>query len=430
MARGLWQVRRRWVGQRIGPRPTVPDSSRLGALEQWYAVQPIPRVCGVALEWSTSQPWPELRAALQQVVARHAERLARTLTWGGDDGHYRFAPLQGPMEDCLQVYPAGADLFSVAEHALHTAFSPGTPLFRACATSDGRGLVLVFHHVIADGQGAVNVARDLARALAGANLRPAQAPPALEAVADMRPSVRQVAQQLRAAARPQGFFAGPAHMDASLQTRIFPLVLAAPLAHQLRARARIHGASVHAALCMAALRATRVIGAGSQPLLLSSPISLRARIAHDLTDMGVYIDNYESVHVRPTPDRFWAVAAEYRGQLRQAVQHAPAAISLLNWVRDLRGLANERTRERPNGRTATVEVSNLGVQPWEADTDALWFLQGNHYHGPLLNLSVVTAADLGAIRICLSVPDPLVTPAQVCAYLAELLHTIQWAARS
>src|SRR5690606_28166429 len=141
---------------------------------------------------------------------------------------------------------------------------------------------------------------------------------------------------------------------------------------------------------------------------LLSPISLRGLARPNPTDMGVYLCGLESDPALALEQSLWRFAEAYAGQLKNALPEAYQRLGLLRFVGDLRKRAQD-LEGRANARTATLEVSNLGAVDGLGDT-RFWFIQGNHYHGPLFNLSVATCAQRGVLRGTLATPAPGVAP--------------------
>jgi len=85
----------------------------------------------------------------------------------------------------------------------------------------------------------------------------------------------------------------------------------------------------------------------------------------------------------------------------------------------------ERARElekQQHGRTAALEVSNVGRILDVPHGTAIWLSQGAHYHAPLLVLTVLESA--GVVRACLSTPYPLVEAEQASRFIQALTERL------
>lgn len=400
----------------------------MGVLERWYAVQPVPRVCAVILGWEQPCSEQALRAALSRVSQRHHARLQVTLA--GSTRAPLFAPIAKGPGDGAPYTRLTTDVWPVCGDWLAYPFEPGAALWQAAHSADGRQLLLVFHHAVADGHAAVTVADEVARALAHAldEAPPPTPPQPVERLVDTRltlSALREVWQSHREGRA--SWFYGSSDGCGPLTTTVVRRKLGTAELAALRCRAREQGCTVHCALSVAALWACARLDGGGHPLRLTSPISLRQRAKPAPTGMGVYIGALTSDHRLSPNERFWALARAYRGRLGAAPAHAAAMLGLLARAGDLQELALRSARMAPNARTASVEVSNLGLRRLHESVSQLWFTQGNHYHGPLLNLSVVSASSEGSMALCLAIPSPLLSDVQADAYMDHLMRILEGA---
>jgi hypothetical protein len=408
----------RLAGVRVGFRaPRSWPAERLGLLERWYAAQPVPRVAGCIIELDAPLGDGAVLTALEQLRRRHPAALDVTLAAG------KFRPCVSPM---LPVaHATSADVWTLAEADLLQPFPEGGRLWRVSVASELRALVVTFHHVIADGLSVCVFVREFLSALRGERLSPEPEPRLpLEARADVRPSLRRLVAEASAGKAPS-FFAGPEELGVAFRTRLRRLELSAPLVQALAARARSEGATVHAALCAAGLAAVAIVHDGL-PLnaRLVSPISLRARLSPVPEGMGNFIGGLDTDHRLVSGEPFWSFAARYTKQLRDAATTLDEQAGLLRFAGDLTAFAKKIAASHPNGRTATFEVSNDGRVEGIAGAK-VWFLQGNHYHGPLYNLTVGTCASTNVLRATLAVPEPLVADADAGRFLQALKSNLE-----
>jgi hypothetical protein len=391
-------------------RKYSPSAQCLGLLQRWYVVQPTQRIVASVLELATPVDDQPLEQALRQLCARHPSALGvceqRTAT------RLRLRPLTAadplPWSDASNeaVWPLTATL-------LHRQFKVGAPLFRIAVTHDRRCVVSVFDHAIADGVSAVLFARELACLLAGQTLSPAidDALP-LDARLDLRPSIGALLRSLRSG---RDIVRAPetSNIATPLCTRLMPLLVERASVDALLAQAREHGVTLHAVLASAALLAAfEVLNADGKMLRLHTPISLRARCSPRPVGMGVFIAGIDTDLALSVRDEAWSIAQRCMQDLTRKTPDAHRAVGLLAFAGELTALARSYEAQA-HGRTATVEVSNLGVVRGVPSGASIWMTQGAHYHAALFVLSVTTNDNDGALRCCLSFPDPLID--QACA---------------
>jgi hypothetical protein len=183
-----------------------------------------------------------------------------------------------------------------------------------------------------------------------------------------------------------------------------------------------------AVLCMAALVAVAASHEGF-PLRaqLLSPVSLRAQASPVPAGFGAFICAHETLHHLLASDSFWRAAEAYGLELRGVLPAAHERVGLLRFAGDLAARAAKMTNV-PNARTGTLEVSNLGRLDG-LDGTPVWFIQGNHYHGPLFNLTVGTCALTGVLRATLSVAEPVVAAATASAFVQDTARALEHVAR-
>jgi hypothetical protein len=411
---------------RIGRRPASWSSARLDVLERWYAAQPVARVAGAVLELDAPLDHAALRGALTRLRERHAHALNVTLSVRAKE--YGFVPCE---REPLPLETEASDPWTVAEQELGAAFPAGAPLWRVRVTGEGKTLVAVFHHVVADGVSTSVFARELLASLRGEALPGLPAPRLpLEACLDVRPSVgvlaREAARDFRGAS--PSYFRGPRAELGPRRTRLYPFELPEALVQTLAVRARAEGTTVHAALCGAGLVAAAAASDGF-PLnaRVTSPISLRARMSPAPAGMGVFICAHDSDQRADVDTPFWRQAEVYGRELARALPEAYERVGLLRFAGDLSAYATRLSTDNPNARTGTLEVSNLG-RVNGLNGARVWFIQGNHYHGPLFNLTVGTSAETGVLRATLAVAEPVVAERAARAFVRDTRRALEIAA--
>ncbi|HET8933845.1 MAG TPA: hypothetical protein VFN67_10410, partial [Polyangiales bacterium] len=248
-------------------------------------------------------------------------------------------------------------------------------------------------------------AQRLARPDLSAPLPDAEAHLPLDARLDLRPSAAQLVRALRVPPAPVPPLTTRA-ISAPLRTHLARHEIKSMDTERLRARAHREGVSLHAAISSCALlAAAQALDVEHGRLRLHTPISLRARCRPEPRGFGVFIAGVDADLDVTTSSDPWHVAHQYAEQLSRHKPDAPGQLGLLALGGDLRERAEKLERQH-HGRTATLEVSNVGRVLDVPDGTIIWLTQGAHYHAPLFVLTLVESA--GVVRACLSVPHPLV----------------------
>jgi hypothetical protein len=420
--RGLDVIDQVPVGRRYDPR-----REPLGLLQRWYASQPTQRIIVAVLELAQSAEEPALESAIRALCAHQPHALGLCLVRSADELSLR--PLT--PNDALPLYVAPnatTDSWALAEQLVHVPFQPGSPLFRVARADRGKRLVCAFDHIVFDGISAARFACALARALAGS--QPTAADPdahlPLDARLDLRPSAAQIVRALRP--RPAPILPLVAREPGPLSTRIVHFQVDSIDTERVRARAHQAGVSLHAALSACALLAAgAALSIEHGGLRLHTPISLRARCRPEPRGFGVFIAGVDTdLDITPATDA-WALARQYSDALAHDKPTAPGQLGLLALAGDLRQRARE-LESQSQGRTAALEVSNVGRVLDVPQGTAIWLTQGAHYHSPMLVLTVLESA--GVVRACLSTPFPLVHPEQASRFTQAFLNQLARASRS
>jgi hypothetical protein len=404
----------RWpIGRRFDPR-----AGELGWLQRWYAAQPAPRVVLGVLELDAAISRASLERALRALCARHPDALgvceART------PSRLQVRPLRAA--DGLPWFEGSRERWELAAQMTHVAFAAGAPLFRVAIDGAQRHVLCAFDHLIADGVSVALLTCELARLLAGERLPSGEEAPLLplDARLELRPALVDVARAL--SARRDGFLTAPrVHPPiGTLHTRILPLQLERSRVERLRERSREHHVTVHAGLSAAALMAAlETLDQPTGILRLSTPISLRDQCRPSPSGTGVYIAGIHGDFEVAASDEPWELARRCHDDLRRKKPRAPHEIGMLALAGDLTALARKYDG-RAHGRTATLEVSNVGIVRDVRAGTKLWVAQGAHYHNALFVLTVATSDGDGALRICFSFPEPLIQLERATRFLEAL----------
>jgi hypothetical protein len=422
-------------------RRFVQSRGELGLMQRWYASQPTQRIVISVLELHAPVARDLVELAVRGLCARHPSALGvcversrtrlhvRPLTaadavpWfdSADRDSWALAGADAAPSGDRDLWALAAadaapsddrDLWALAVAMLHFRFSTGAPLFRVALSSDGRHVVTAFDHLIADGVSAAIFAAELGSFLAGDALLPAAADAALplDARLDLRPSIGVLARAFRGAAdkaivlTPNPASAG----SQGLNTQIIARAFSRDLVDSLVGAAHRHAVTLHAVMSSAALHAaSEVLDADRGTLRLTTPVSLRDQCRPKPDGIGVFIASIDTDLNVSMSDDPWVIARRCRAAILRDRPNAHRTLGLLAFAGDLEALAAKYER-KPHGRTATVEVSNVGRVIGVPHGAAVWLTQGAHYHAALFVLTVATSDSDGALRCCLSFPEPLI----------------------
>lgn len=249
----------------------------------------------------------------------------------------------------------------------------------------------------------------------------------LDARLDLRPTAAQLVRALRAQPAPVPALpsqAGPL----PLRTHISRCEIESMDVNRLRARAHREGVTLHAAISgCALLAAARALDVESRRLRLHTPISLRGRCRPEPRDFGVFIAGVDTDLDVTASTEPWQLARQYAEHLAQAKPDAPGQLGLLALAGDLRERA-QKLEQHHHGRTATLEVSNVGRVLDVPDGTKVWLTQGAHYHAPLFVLTLVESASV--VRACLSAPHPLIDNERSARFMQAFRAILAQASRN
>lgn len=252
-------------------------------------------------------------------------------------------PLRLAPEVPPEAWPAEAE----AEMA--EAFPSRGPLARAALLGDGDAttLLVTFHHALADGTSAFDLALDLLRVAGGTRVaaEPLPAPPLGEllgaprggGLATLREGLGAVATAL-APGKPR-FPPEAAAPPPERRTGILHRRLDADVTAALVERSRAEGTTVHGALAAAWLGALRDEAGQDGTYTLNSAVNVRPYLprAPPARSFGLYAAARNTFH-RVARDRpFWDLAREARASLAAAVQGPALAAYLARLERRVPG---------------------------------------------------------------------------------------------
>jgi hypothetical protein len=408
-----------------------------GLLQQWYAVQPTQRIIAAVIELEQAASEQQLKAALRKLCAQHPYALGVCVERSAERLSMR--PLAAHEDPPLRAPAPGHDTWSLAEDWLHEPFSAGAALFRVSAAERGKRLVCAFDHIMFDGISAGHFACALARALAGMQLAAADPDEhlPLDARADLRPSAAQLLRALREPPAPVPPMPSLQNAPISLRSHIARHEIVSTDTEQLRARARQKAVTLHAAISACALLAAAEVLDGEQraraaraepgSLRLHTPVSLRSRCRPQPRGFGVFIGSVDTdLNVAPHSDP-WLVARQYADALARDKPNALGKVGLFALAGDLRQRALKLEAQH-HGRTATLEVSNVGHVLDVPPGTNVWLTQGAHYRGPLFVLTLLESA--GVVRACLSTPYPLIDKIHTTQFMQAFAAQLAKARRS
>jgi hypothetical protein len=241
----------------------------------------------------------------------------------------------------------------------------------------------------------------------------------VDVATDIRPTFQNVALSklsLLGVALPRRFtwsmrhvWLGKRHNEAlELSSSIRFLQLTPEQTDDLVHACRSHSTSVHGALVSAATFALAAVLDKPRTFLCRHSVSLRPYCNDEAADrplLGARLCNIDSMHRMRPYTEFWAEAVATVNQLHGNAAAAPSKIGLLRYgAQSPSALAAELAERRPNGRTCTIGVANLGRLMFDRfygdwQLKGLYFSQTKTYDGPIFMISVATAAD----RLCASI---------------------------
>ncbi len=348
----------------------------------------------------------QLRLALARVRAGHPSLLQRQ----GADGWIEPLSLQEPPEFLLEVRAGCAeqDWIDVARAELGKMFSPEGPLARFVllrhASEDVADLVGVFHHWVSEGMSGMYVLRDTLRLLGdpAAEMSPTPMPPNM--VKLIPKSVRQDPRTrarvwreikalrlalLRKPAQDEKPVLSEQELALKRDVCLLPATLSVEQTAALLARCRVEGTSVHAAVCVAWLRAYAGMleDRKSWVRTVSSPVNVRNRLTELVPETcGGYLCIVEtSVDCAPARD-FWQAARDFKRRLTEGTADHRLFVQELTTSKIETSFPKSQLFDAFttyfSGAEYDFSITNLGQVDIPA---AVGPLTVEAFHGPLVN---------------------------------------------
>lgn len=281
----------------------------------------------------------QLQEVLDCVRARHRLLIPGTAE-NPASHHFPLRVLSDDREDAWK---------EIVKEELRTPFAEeGGPFarFTWLRSQDRSDLIGTFHHGVCDGFSGVYMLRDILQALGNPELQVSALPPpphlarlipeAVTANPHVQRQLRRNKMILRAMmlfgrlrarifpqprpAPAQGNASAPGELPPNQRMHILTQTLTASQTEELVRRCKAEGVTVHAAVCTAWLRAhaDTLPGSASRNRSVSSPVSLRNRLAQPVDETaGMFMSTVET-RLRCTPGRdFWEMAREFHARFRQ-----------------------------------------------------------------------------------------------------------------
>ena len=330
-------------------------------------------------------------------------------------------------------------------------------------------IILVVHHTMLDGVAggvllqeiAEKVVADAAQGGLPAVLAPTPCteplPPAVDEVVDLRPrlgsalfAVAQDALPVLRKLSPNGWLGPAAHTPAKQRFPVTAYGEVSPVTlSKLKHACKLHGVTMHGAFVAAAAAGCgatmRRLGAlhSETSVSVNSAVSLRPA-AQPASRLGTYVTTLGQLVNVQRPLDFWTEARR-----SNKIIHTPgareAAASLIGLLSYLPGswlaFFRRRVDAAPNGRTETVDISNLGVLRMPqtpagcpvACTGA-WFLNEKTGEGSvfMVNLMTLQHGDSAApvCRVTVTSPGPALSQQDTATFLEEFLTQLRVQAQS
>jgi hypothetical protein len=219
----------------------------------------------------------------------------------------------------------------------------------------------------------------------------------------------------------------------------------------LKAVCRTHGATINGALwasvVFALLRVYRrnleakkeaQTGAGDLDgsnayFSLVSPVDMRGTLNIPNSVFSPMVVGSEFEVMASGEADFWNLALEASAKIRAAVPIATITNGTVRWMpRPTVPWLFEREARAPNGRRHTLEISNLGMLPFEDRYGELqlrdvWFSRHTVRDGLLFNLTVVTPGPNRSMNIGITTTKELVLPGDTEILQSSVLEVLQHA---
>lgn len=372
---------KRFVHIRVLPRPY------LGLLERWYASQPQRRrVAGAFVGWkldlnATQRLVNEKQVQFKLLRCRIAAKANATPVWEEETTPAKTIPVESvegneSWELCM------AHLLSENPESIE-------PLVRIAVNERENYLIVRMDHVLTDGQGFARFMESLCESTSDFDAVE-ELPPVPESSINFDLSFAGLMKRLLGGVKPG--YVGPlieniAGNESLARTQVRGFVINPETMQSLHEKCRAKQTTITALMAaVAAHNLSMLAPNNNQPVTchLQIPVSLRG---NNKVFGGNFVAPFE-MNLMVNEVGVWSNAVEVRQQLCKELPTIQQGVGMLVLVKDFRAYQLEKQNKfaEKRGRTATIEVSNLGKR-----SSSCWFFaQANHYVGPLFALNLVT----------------------------------------
>eukprot|EP01114_Cavostelium_apophysatum_P016291 TRINITY_DN4597_c0_g1_i1.p1 TRINITY_DN4597_c0_g1~~TRINITY_DN4597_c0_g1_i1.p1 ORF type:complete len:488 (-),score=56.72 TRINITY_DN4597_c0_g1_i1:656-2119(-) len=447
----LWNWRpggRRFVeGGEIASKVNDPSAIRsLGVLERWYSANHDSGVGGnFSLVLQLEGTIPSLRS-LEEAVRKLMEANLALRVGVKDEYHLVDKPaylrrISSPKSPIVCIERTRDDTwkaiiarehetkFDVADEnaLLWKLFLVSSPKSRAFE------IIFRFQHVPIDGMAGINIVQDFLKIFeSGESLPSTDIPPPLDNVLDIRPKFGNILTELTCELFPildphrRSVYLGPPHIDMPISDRtsvISRVGISADETVAVRERAKQERTTFHAAVCAAAQFAlAKMVAEPEVKSLLVSAVNLRGLCATPMpNNAGVFICGPHEVHLLTKNTKFWELARECKDKLTANIERDYQQIGILGFYKNsLLNFFSKKKALKPNGRSGTINISNLGHVDFPERLlggcvlKDLWFLNTKGPEGPLYMISGLSAN--GRWSCSIAAPSPALQQHEVDEY--------------
>lgn len=278
----------------------------------------------------------QINFALRQIRVRHVALISPMERTPDHQVDYDLLFTLSVRENCSE-----SDWVEVAQSELATPFEEQPPYarFTLLRRAGGFDLLAIFHHYVCDGMSGMFLLRDVLQVLAqpDAPVIPLAAPPredeiklpdsAMESPRLQKKVQKTVEKLRRKVLREKEHQAALAQKQKTTSRKISPLVnqfvilptlLTPEQTAALMARCKKEQVSVHAAICVAWMRAWLAeSGAKKTRRIVSSPVNLRKHLSPPMEDTSGGFLTIVETSVDCAPEKgFWDVAREFKRRFR------------------------------------------------------------------------------------------------------------------
>jgi hypothetical protein len=218
---------------------------------------------------------------------------------------------------------------------------------------------------------------------------------------------------------PKTYWTGdiPLTGDEPSQTRLVSFKLSYTTLDLLHKKCRFEQTTIHAAIFSAFLLSiTEIFGKKNMEFFCSTAVDIRRYCQPIISSrqMGDFLSVADTYHYVPYRecliDLFWSLARQIKEQINQEIEHETLPfISTLKFVSNWNEFLLNQRKALPNGRSYSVDVSNLLRWSFESNNQS-WkilhggFAQSANMIGSVLTTSVVTVNDI--LKVFISFQEP------------------------